>query len=365
MKTTAAICRGPGEPFEVTEVHIDDPRDDEILVEITATGLCHTDLGVRDTLPAEMFPRIFGHEGAGVVQHVGSAVTDIAVGDHVVLSFRACRTCATCRNQGVGYCDSSAPLNYFGLRSDGSTTHQLNGAALHGSFFGQSSFAQHAIAYADNAVVVAPSLDLTLLGPFGCGFQTGAGTVLNVLQPGTDDSLVVYGAGAVGLAALAAASGAGVRNLVAVDLMPSRLEMAASYGAQVVNPGELSETSVAERVLDLTDGGAHYALDTTGVGDVIRSGVSALRARGEIAVLGLGQPEFTLDAIDVMMKGKVVRGSIEGDSDPLEMVPRLLDLARSGQFDVDRLITPYPFAQIGDAIADTLAGRVVKPVLTW
>src|SRR5690606_35146730 len=100
-------------------------------------------------------------------------------------------------------------------------------------------------------------------------------------------------------------------------------------------------------------------------GDVIRSGVSALRARGEIAVLGLGRPEFTLDAIDVMMKGKVVRGSIEGDSDPLEMVPRLLDLARSGQFDVDRLITPYPFAQIGDAIADTLAGRVVKPVLTW
>ncbi|CAM3383728.1 NAD(P)-dependent alcohol dehydrogenase [Nocardioides dubius] len=365
MKTTVALSPAPGSDFALTEVELTEPRADEILVKIAATGLCHTDLSVRDTLPAEMFPRVFGHEGAGVVEQVGAEVEGISVGDHVVLSFRACRVCGQCHRQGVGYCESTVLLNYLGTRMDGSTTYQHDGAPLFGSFFGQSSFAQHAIAYADNAVVVDKAHDLRRIGPFGCGFQTGAGTVLNVLQPGSDDALVVYGAGAVGLAALAAAHGAGVGTLVAVDMMDSRLEAAAGYGAAVVNPAELDGASVVEKVKELTGGGASHALDTTGVAAVIRDGVSALRPRGELAVLGLGAPELTLDAVDVMMNGKVLRGSVEGDSDPQEMVPRLLALAAAGRFDVDRLISTYPFAEIGAAIADSASGAAVKPVLTW
>ncbi|MDT0202795.1 NAD(P)-dependent alcohol dehydrogenase [Nocardioides sp. AE5] len=365
MKTTAAVSEAPGADFVLAEVELDEPRADEVRVRIVATGLCHTDLSVRDTLPAEMFPRVFGHEGAGVVEAVGADVTGIEVGDHVVASFRACRACANCTTLGVGYCTDTVALNYMGFRMDGSTTYTRDGAPLYGSFFGQSSFAQHAIAHADNLVVVDKSLDLTRLGPYGCAFQTGAGTVLNVLQPGADDSLVVYGVGAVGVAALAAARSLGVGTVVAVDLQPARLEVAAAHGAVCVNPGDLGETSVVDRVKELTGGGASHAVDTTGVAAVIKDAVAALRPRGELVVLGLGAPTFELDAVDIMMNGKVVRGSVEGDSDPQVTIPQLLDLAASGAFDVDSLITTYPFTEINAAAADVLAGKVVKPVLVW
>src|SRR4051812_39266730 len=138
---------------------------------------------MKGFLPPEMFPNVFGHEGAGVVEEVGPAVTGIEVGDHVVLSFRSCRACATCASGRYGYCESSLVINYMGMRLDGSTTYSRDGAPVFGSFLGQSSLSQHAIAYADNCVVVDKALDLTRVAPYGCGFQTGAGTVLNVLTP--------------------------------------------------------------------------------------------------------------------------------------------------------------------------------------
>jgi aryl-alcohol dehydrogenase len=365
MRTTVAIVNAPGEDFTFEEVELDGPRDDEVLVRIVATGLCHTDITMRGFLPAEMFPNVFGHEGAGVVEEVGASVSGIEVGDHVVLSFRSCRTCATCTGGLVGYCDSSLMFNYMGMRMDGSTTYSRDGSPVFGSFLGQSSLSQHAIAYADNVIVVDTSLDLTSLAPYGCGFQTGAGTVLNVLQPGPQDSLVVYGVGAVGLAALAAAATLETGPVVAVDLMPSRLETAARYGAIGVNPKELGETSVVDRVKELTGGGATYGIDTTAVPDVVKQAQQSLGIRGTLVVLGLGAEEYVIDAIDMLQNGKVVKGSIEGDSDPQEMVPRLIALNQAGQFDVDDLLVTYPFTEINTAVADVLAGNVVKPVLVW
>ena len=197
MQTRAAVVEGQGQPFTIAEVELDDPREDEVLVRMVATGLCHTDITMGSFLPAEMFPNVFGHEGAGVVEAVGPDVSGIEIGDHVVLSFRSCRSCATCEAGLVGYCDTSLMINYMGMRMDGSTTYTRDGAPVFGSFFGQSSFSKHAIAYADNCVVVDQELDLTLAAPYGCGFQTGAGTVLNIFEPGPDDSLVVFGCGAV------------------------------------------------------------------------------------------------------------------------------------------------------------------------
>ncbi|NYG58286.1 aryl-alcohol dehydrogenase [Nocardioides daedukensis] len=365
MRTTAALVESPGGDFVLEEVELSEPRADEVLLRVVATGLCHTDLSVRDTLPAEMFPRVFGHEGAGVVEAVGAEVTGIAVGDHVVASFNSCRTCENCTTLGPGYCSETVVLNYMGFRPDGSTTYSRNDAPLYGSFFGQSTFARHAIASADNLVVVDKSLDLARLGPYGCAFQTGAGTVLNVLQPGPEDSLVVYGVGAVGVAALAAARAEGVGTVIAVDLQPARLDVAATHGAIPLNPADLGETSLVDKIKELTGGGPSHSVDTTGVAAVIKDAVAALRPRGEMVVLGLGAPTFELDAVDLMMNGKVVRGSVEGDSDPKVMIPRLLELAASGAFDVDSLITTYPFDRINDAAADVLAGKVVKPVLVW
>ena len=365
MRTTVAVKTGPLADFTFEDVELEGPRADEVLVRVVATGLCHTDVTVPTLLPQEMFPNVFGHEGAGVVEEVGADVAGIAVGDHVVMSLRSCRMCGQCDAGRYGYCESSLLLNYMGLRMDGSTTYTKDGAPVFGSFFGQSSFSRHAIAYADNVVVVDPAWDLTRIAPYGCGFQTGAGAVLNVLEPGPDDPLVVYGAGAVGLAAVAAAAGAGVRTIVAVDLMDARLDVASRLGAVGINPAGLGDTPLAEAVKAATGGGAACAIDTTAVPSVLTEAARGLAVRGELVVLGLGAPEFSLDAIDLMQNGKVVRGSVEGDSDPLEMVPRLLGLTAEGRFDVQDLVVPYAFEEINQAVMDTAAGAVVKPVLVW
>ncbi|CAN5600392.1 NAD(P)-dependent alcohol dehydrogenase [soil metagenome] len=369
MKTTVAIVNTQGGDFELEEVELDEPRADEVLVRIVAAGLCHTDLSLRDQLPPEMFPRVFGHEGAGVVEQVGADVSGIEVGDHVLLSFRSCRACATCDEGLVGYCDNTLMLNYMGFRMDGSTTHHRGEDPVYGSFFGQSSLARHAIAYADNCVVVDTSLDLATLAPYGCGFQTGAGTVLNIFDPGPDDSLVVFGCGAVGLAAIVAARANGCGTVVAVDLMDSRLEVAASYGAVTVNPSSLGEPVMGDptvlKVKELTGGGASYAIDTTAVSAVVKQAQQSLKIRGTLVALGLGPEEYTIDAIDLLQNGKIIRSSIEGESDPLTMIPRLLAMRAAGDFDVDGLVTTYPFAQIATAIEDVISGKVVKPVLVW
>jgi aryl-alcohol dehydrogenase len=363
VRTKVAIVNEQGGDFSVEEIELDEPRADEVLVRMVATGLCHTDIHLKGFLPGEMFPNVFGHEGAGVVEQVGADVTGIEVGDHVVLSFRSCGACDNCSHGLVGYCDSNLVLNYMGMRMDGSTTYSRDGAPVFGSFFGQSSLSAHALAYTDNCVVVDKSVDLTKVAPYGCGFQTGAGTVLNVLQPGASDSLVVYGVGAVGLAALAAAQHLGTGTLVAVDPLASRREAAARYGAAGVDPTAVDD--VVDTVKGLTGGGATYAIDTTAISAVVKQAQQSLRVRGTLVALGLGAEEYTLDAIDLLQSGKVVKASIEGDSDPQEMVPRLIAMNTAGDFDVDDLITTYPFAEINTAVEEVLAGKVVKPVLVW
>lgn len=368
MRTRVAVVNQQGGEFALEEIDLDEPRSDEVLVRMVATGLCHTDIHLKGFLPGEMFPNVFGHEGAGVVERVGADVTGVAVGDHVVLSFRSCRECANCREGLVGYCDANLMLNYMGMRMDGSTTYTRDGAPVFGSFFGQSSLSAYALAYADNCVVVDKAVDLTKVAPYGCGFQTGAGTVLNVLQPGAADSLVVYGVGAVGLAALAAAQHLGTGTVIAVDPLASRREAAARYGAIGLDPTAealASEGGVVAKVKELTGGGATYAIDTTAISAVVKQAQQSLRVRGTLVALGLGAEEYSLDAIDLLQSGKVVKASIEGDSDPQEMVPRLIALNASGDFDVDDLITTYPVTEINTAVEEVLAGKVVKPVLVW
>lgn len=363
MQTTVALVNGPGEDFELVDVELDEPREGEVLVRIVATGLCHTDITMRSFLPAEMFPNVFGHEGTGVVEQVGPGVTSVAPGDHVVLSFRSCQACAMCRAGNPAYCEQTLLLNYFGMRLDGSTTMRRGGTTVFGSFFGQSSLSRHALVGAECCVVVDPALDLTRLAPFGCGYQTGVGTVLNVLQPGPTDSLVVYGAGAVGLAAVAAARHSGVGTVVAVDLQAARLAEAERLGA---TPLDASATEgVVQAVRDLTGGGATCAIDTTAVPAVVKQGMQALGTRGTLVALGLGAEEYPIDATDLLQGGKRLMSSLEGDSDPQVMVPRMIEMRAAGRLDLDPLVTTYDFADINTAVADVLAGRVVKPVLVW
>lgn len=364
MLVSAAVVEAHGGDFELVEVDLDEPGDDEVLVRLVATGICHTDLTMRSYLPAEMFPRVFGHEGAGVVECVGRDVSGIGVGDHVVLTYRSCRACAACLGGDPGYCEQSVLLNYLGFRMDGTTTLSRGGVPVQASFFGQSSMATHALAYADNCVVVDPALDLSLAAPYACSFQTGAGTVLNVLRPREGQSVAVFGAGAVGLAAVAAARSLGA-DVVVVDPAASRRAAAARLGATTVDPGEVGADGVVAAVKDLTGGGPMGAIDTSAVPAVVKQAQLSLAMRGTLVPLGLGPAEWVLDAADLLATGKVVRSSVEGDADPLRFIPQLLALRASGDLPLDDLVTTYPATDIANAVADVEAGKVVKPVLVW
>jgi aryl-alcohol dehydrogenase len=354
MQITAALSRSPDSPFTLESVELDEPRPDEVLVRVHATGLCHTDLTFKSRIPNAA---VFGHEGAGVVETVGARVTGIRPGDHVLLSYRSCGECTQCRTGHPPYCSRGALLNMSGSRADGTATLSQNGTRLFGSFFGQSSFAQYALAAADNIVVVDPSVDLTVAAPLGCGFQTGAGAVLRVLTPESNSRLVVFGAGGVGLAAVMAAKAVGVEVVVVVDPVASRRDKAVELGAtQTVDPTTEDVATVR---------GATHALDTTGVPEVVATALGVLESRGTLVVVGLGRRHATIDVRDLMYSGKTIRGCAEGDANPSEFIPELLALHVQGRFPMEAIVRRYDAADIEKAIADSRSGCAVKPVLVW
>ncbi|WP_440709399.1 NAD(P)-dependent alcohol dehydrogenase [Herbiconiux sp. YIM B11900] len=366
MTTTAhaAVLRGLDSPFSFEDVVLDDIRPNELLVKIVATGLCHTDLAVvHGHIPAAL-PTVLGHEGAGIVEQVGSSVTDFAVGDHVAVSFASCGHCANCLVGREAYCLKFMQLNVAGVREDGSGTMTApDGGEMHGAFFGQSSFASHAIVADRNAVKVADGIPLEIVGPLGCGIQTGAGTVLNSLDVPAGSSIVVSGTGAVGLSAIMAAKVAGATTIIAVDVLPERLEFATKLGATHTVNGRTDD--VVARILEITDGlGAAYGVDTTAVPQVVENVINATRFGATIALLGVGKPDAVLPLGLVSGAGKTLVGAIEGDSVPQIFIPQLLALFEAGVFPFDQLITRYPFDQIEQAIADTQSGAAVKAVLT-
>ncbi len=360
---TAAVVREKGS-FTLETVHLEDPRDDEVLVRIVATGLCHTDLVVRDQLYPVPLPVVLGHEGAGVVESVGSAVQKVVPGDHVAASFLPCGHCRPCFDGSPASCANFNDMNFAGRRPDGS--HAITdraGSELNDRFFGQSSFATHAIVAERNLVKVRKDAPLELLGPLGCGIQTGAGTVLRALGVGAGATFAVTGAGAVGLSAVMAARVTGATTIIAVDVVASRLDLASDLGATHVIDG--STTDAVEEIRRITGSGVDYALDTTGLPALIRQAVDGLRQRGTAAILGASKPDAVLDigANTFMQSCKTVMGVVEGDSVPDVFVPQLLELHMQGRFPFDRLVTFYDFDQIDRAAADAESGATVKPIL--
>ena len=237
---TAAVLSANHEPFVLQEIEVESPQRDEVLVRVVATGLCHTDLSAREGLIPFPLPGVLGHEGAGVVEEVGDGVTDLAAGDHVVMSFAFCGDCRTCRGGHPVYCESWPGLNLFGgSRADGTPTLHKNGDDLHRHFFGQSSLATRALAPASSVIKVSREAPLEILGPLACGIQTGAQSVLNVLRPEPASRLAIFGAGGVGLSALIAAVHLTGAATAVVDVNPTRLELATRLGAaHVVNARE-------------------------------------------------------------------------------------------------------------------------------
>ncbi|KID95350.1 alcohol dehydrogenase, partial [Metarhizium majus ARSEF 297] len=343
MATTTALVLGEiNAPFSFETVRLDALRPDEALVEIHASGICHTDLSCADgTLPA-FAPAVLGHEGticAGIVKEIGSRVQHVAVGDKVLLSFAHCQECAQCKDGHPAYCHSFKSLNFGGTRPDGSSAmrrqEEQGGHALYSRFFGQSSFSRHTVVSMTSLVKVPDTTDLALFAPLGCGLQTGAGAVLNTLDVQAGSSVAVFGAGSVGMSAIMAAKMRKAKVIVAIDLQPSRLELASRLGATHTLLG--NDPDIVAKMGELAPpNGVDYAVDCTGVPAVIETMIQALGSRGHAA--SVGAPTI---------------------------IPYLMDEYAKGNYPVDKLVTLYDFGDFQQAIDDTKRGIALKAVLVW
>ena len=365
MKTKAAVAFEKEQPLVITEIDIDEPRAGEVRVRLVASGVCHTDAIVRDQWYPTPLPAVLGHEGAGIVDAIGAGVTKVAVGDKVLMSFSHCGECANCATGRPGYCQEFFGANFGGRRADGSSSYSLDGQQISSHFFGQSSFAAFANVPVNSLVKVPASAPLEILAPLGCGIQTGAGAVLNTLNPSAGSSIAIFGAGAVGLSGLLGAVIAGCTTIIAVDVHHSRLEFAKSLGAtHTVNA---AKEDVVEKIKEITGGGVNYALETTGVPAVFTQLTYALGVRGHGAIVGAAAlgTNANFDIGSLLPMGITITMVVEGDSVPSSFIPKLVDLYERGHFPFDRLVKAYPFDQINQAFEDSAKGGTLKPVVVF
>ena len=366
MEIRAAVVFEKSGEFKIEQLELCEPNDDEVLVRIAGSGICHTDIaGQQQYLPIppeRAFPAVFGHEEAGIVETVGARVTKVKPGDHVALSWDRCGACPACKSGNEPYCNDLFLYNFNGARPDGTTTLRKGDQVIYGSFFCQSSLANFALANERNIVKVREDVPIEILGPLGCGIRTGAGAVMNTLRPSPGASIAIFGVGPVGMSAVLAAVVCGCTTIIAVDVISGRLEKAKAFGAtHTVNA---NETDSVEAIRDITGGGAEFTLECVGNPAVLRQAVDALPRLGGCGLLGGGPPgtEVGLD-MDLIMNGRTVRGILAGDSISDLFIPRLLDLYSQGRFPFDRMITFYPFEEINQAVEDMEKGLIIKPVL--
>lgn len=365
LQVTAAVARAPGADFTLETLELDDPRPDEILVRVRAVGVCHTDLVARDGGMPFSMPAVLGHEGAGVVERVGSAVTKVSTGDRVALTFRSCGQCDRCTGGDPAYCYSMPALNYIGMRPDGTKTLKQDEAAISSNFFGQSSFATYCLAYEANVLKLPADIPFELAAPLGCGIQTGAGGIIVALACPRGSTLLITGGGAVGLAAVMGAAIQGCATIIVSEPHAARRALAMELGAtHVIDPAEATDLAAVVRAI--APKGLDYAFDTTGRPDTLAAIMGALAPKGVLGIVGIPPPGSPLpgDLGTVLTFGQTVRGIIEGDSDPDRFIPELIAHWRAGRLPLEKLVRTYPFAEINGAIAAQHHGDCVKVVLT-
>ncbi len=363
MKTRAAVAHQKAQPFQIELLDLEAPRADEVLVRVVGVGVCHTDIKALEQIRPVPLPIVLGHEGAGIVEAVGPEVTKVRPGDPVVLTFNSCGVCSSCRTGRPAYCDDVIPLSFGGQRPDGSTALSRAGQTIHSHFFGQSSFATFTLATERNVVKVSQEAPLEILGPLGCGIQTGAGAVLNSLAAQPGNSIAIFGVGSVGLSAVMAASVAGCATIVAVDLKRKRLALALELGAtHILDPQDTSDPVSA--ILDIQPGGVDYALDTTSNPAMFRRAAECIKILGVCGLIGGSAPGVEVCfEMNHILPGRTVRGILQGDSLPDQFIPRLIELHLQDRFPFDRLIKTYDFEEINHACDDMRAGTAIKPVL--
>src|SRR5699024_8985556 len=367
MKIDAYVVDGINEPFTREELELSDPGPGEVLVRVVGTGVCHTDLNTQSGDMPLPLPGVLGHEGSGVVEAIGAGVTEVEPGDHVIMGWPYCGECRNCVRGEHRYCLNIGAELLAGVRLHGpdagsSAYTRADGTPLSGHFFGQSSFATHSLTRANAVVKVDKDIDLTLLGPLACGITTGAGAVFNTAKPDPGESIVVIGAGAVGLSAIMAARNTPATTIIAMDLQDSRLELARELGAtHTVNT---HDRNIVEAVTEICSGPADDVLDCTGRIKVIEQAADAVGRMGTLMLVGgaPAEPRLSLDHMRALF-GKTVVCTLGGSSNSRILIPGLIELNRQGRFPFDRLVTSYDFNDIDKAIEDSHEGGTIKAVL--
>ncbi|CZT14415.1 related to zinc-containing long-chain alcohol dehydrogenase [Ramularia collo-cygni] len=377
-KAIVASTPGPthhgAENWEMTNILVPtDLKDGEILVEMVATGICHTDISLTNPEMGQTFPIVPGHEGSGYVKAVGPNVKKaLQVGDPVLLSFDSCEKCHSCQSQRPAYCDTFAPMNLFG-EQDVFKSEDGN-SPIAAKFFGHSSFAKLSIVK-ESTVLPAKDLiqseeELKLFAPLGCGIQTGAGAILNLVKPGPEDRVLVCGLGGVGLSAVMGAHIAGCKQIIAVDKVQERIDLAKNVFGATHGLNTTGLTDLTQAMREIAAGrGPTVVIETTGFPPVLEGAYYALDTKGSfVQVGGPVDPKyrFSMDLVQHLFRGVKLFGCVEGDSIPGEFIPEMIKgvILTDGMV-VDKMVKYYDAEDFKTALHDMHSGKTIKPILVW
>ncbi|MES0875277.1 zinc-dependent alcohol dehydrogenase family protein [Sinimarinibacterium thermocellulolyticum] len=374
MKVRAAVLREMGlpapyaqsQPLRIDDVTLDGPGPGELLVRVRAAGLCHSDLSVIDGSRPRVMPMVLGHEAAGEVVETGPDTPGFVPGDAVVFAFvPSCGHCDYCADGRAALCEPGAKANLAGtLLSGARRWHGADGTPLH-HHLGVSGFAEYTVVSARSAVRIDRELPPQIAALFGCAVMTGVGSVINTARVAPGESVAIFGMGGVGLAALLGALAAGAEPIVAVDVLPAKLELARSLGATHT---VLAGADTVNEVRQATRGGAAYAIETAGVEIALAQAYAATRRGGTTVTVGLPHPQkqFAISAVSLVAEERTVKGSYMGSAVPSRDLPRFIALYRAGRLPVDRLLTQTLELDDINAGFDRLArGEAVRQVVLF
>lgn len=363
MKTNVAIVNDINDTYQFEELELREIQADEVIVKIVASGICQSDEGMRKS-PLVPKPLVLGHEGAGIVEEVGAGVKGFEEGDQVVMSYGYCGTCDNCRSGQPSACIRYNDLNLSGgAREDGSYKFYKSDGTPVNNFMNQSSFSTYTITTPESLIKVDSDADLRKIAPLGCGLMTGFGAVTAALKPETSSSIAVFGTGAVGLGALMTALIEGCSEVIAIDIVDSRLELAESLGAtHTINS---ATENLQDRINQITNGrGVNYSIDTTGVKSVMKSAVQILALKGETVPLAITENTLELEPTpDLILKRTLIHGVNLGNVIPQLAVRQLTEYHKKGIFPFEKLIKYYKFDGINQAASDSSDGNAIKPIL--
>ncbi|KAH7381430.1 hypothetical protein DE146DRAFT_670584 [Phaeosphaeria sp. MPI-PUGE-AT-0046c] len=376
--TTAIVCDEPKDgqvQWRKTTLHLREPQSDEVLVRIVASGICHSDIGVSSFPPGtpgfSAYPKVLGHEGAGIVERAGSQVLHVKKGNMVLLSFDHCgkATCRGCVDDTPGYCEEFHSRNLLGEEN---VYRTKDGTSITGSFFGQSSFSHLALVKSMSVVNVSELVkdeeELKLFAPLGCGVQTGAGAVTELVNAGKQDVIAVFGLGGVGLSAVMAAKMRGARTIIGVDRVQSRLDLARELGAtHCIDTSSFDSLTVdlVRAIRDVVPSGTNASFDTTGMKAIIDAGIQCLHQKGQMVLIGIVDGSISVDLGALLTSGTAIRGCIEGNAKPSQFIPQMIQWYRQGNFPIEKMVKMYSSDDFEAALKDMHSGEIIKPILLW